>query len=902
MADPFSLALTVAVNLASMALTASQSHEGPRLQDLSVTVADYGTPIPYLMGRRRIESPVMHAEPLREEKTKNKTKGGKYTEYKYYGTWANLICGNETTQVWRIWGDRHLIYDSLQPRVHLFGPGPRLKPGEDIRFYYGTEDQLPDERIAARIEHDEGDASLTPAYRGVSYVMFEDVPLEYFGNRLPQVSIEASTVGLGTGGLDEHDERWLGYTRIAFGEPDPPESSWPGAADGMVCTTGVNSGWFGIASNVPLSSEWDIGLGTCTPNSGPSFITTAHEFIVGYRETTAGIFKWAWRSQVWQRDPGTTQAIYQAAQAADGFITLGDICTRVAIMAGMPEEDFDFSALDQIIYGFSWTQGRAADILMALLEIHDSDIRPNGFILEGIKRGQPLTGPIITYDWMARRRGDDGSGDPIYKITAVSESELPRRIMAVYSEYESEQQPNTAVAQRNGSSVWTNREVPVDLTSYAETADVIQPLAERSLRRLWMDAVAAEMTLTPKHYGLIPGDVRNLGFENGVTIRGRLQQVTIKADRSLFCRWLRDGAVPVEETDWEDDDGSIIHNLPNSPGAIGSGRPPATIYDPVESAGFVLDLPLLSDADDRTAPFAYFAAGPNDRPADDSEPDWSGATFLHSDNGDPETYENPWEIVGSGSRATHGTCYSVLGPGLATVIDEATELVVEIVSGTLESVTLEELLADGTLNLAVAGDELIQFRDAIVQSAGQYILRGLLRGVRGTEHAMSTHQAGERFVLCNSMLGIHSMGAGEIGDTDYYKVVTNGFDPADVDPFTEDYTGASHKPYSLVHVTIEREGNDWVIDGLRRTRIGGASFNGQNVPLGETSELYRIKVLDDYGDTMVTKETTSLPYRYLEADQIADLGGVQNDLTISICQMSPALSLEGYPTTASSED
>lgn len=898
MADPFSLALTVAVNLASMALTASQSHEGPRLQDLSVTVADYGTPIPYLMGRRRIEAPVMHAEPLREEKTKNKTKGGKYTEYKYYGTWANLVCGNECTQIWRIWGDRHLIYDSLQPRVQFTGGGPKLKPGENLRMYLGTEDQLPDERIAARIEHDEGDGALTPAYRGTTYVMFEDVPLEHFGNRLPQVSIEASTVGLGTGGLDAQTEGWAGYDLLCSGKSPQNPLDYDCYTDGY-----YGDGPYGS----PICTGWDT-QGVFSPCPTPHATV---ETGFAYRPATIFARQWGnsgpfnnWQIYEHWADNGTVAgpAYWQAATAAEGLITLGDICTKVAIMAGMPEEDFDFSALDQIIYGFSWTQGRAADILMALLEIHDSDIRPNGFIQEGIKRGQPLSGPIITYDWMARRRGSDGAGDPLYKITALSESELPRRIMAVYSEYEAEQQPNTAVAQRNGSSVWTTREVPVDLTSYAETADVIQPLVERSLRRLWMDAVTAEMTLTPKHYGLIPGHVRNLGFENGVTIRGRLQRVTIRADRSLFCQWLRDGAVPVAETDWEDDEGSIVHDLPDSPGAIGSGRPPDDIYDPVESVGFVLDLPLLSDADDRTAPFAYFAAGPNDRPEDDSEPDWSGATFLHSDNGDPETYENPWEIVGSGSRATHGTCYSVLGPALATVIDEATELVVEIVSGTLESVTLEELLADGTLNLAVAGDELIQFREAIVQSAGQYICRGLLRGVRGTEHAMSTHEAGERFVLCNSMLGIHSMGAGEIGDTDYYKVVTNGFDPDDVDPFTEAYTGASHKPYSVVHVTITRDGNDWIIDGLRRTRIGGSLINGQDVPLGETSELYRIKLLNDYGDVEATRETTTLPFIYTEAMQLEDWGSVQNDLTISICQMSPALSLEGYPTTASSED
>lgn len=893
MADPFTLALTVAINLASMALTASQSHEGPRIQDLSVTVADYGTPIPYFMGRVRVETPVMHAEPLREEKTKNKTKGGKYTEYKYYGTWASLVCGNQTTQIWRIWGDRHLLYDSLNPRQG-FGTGPiKIKPGDNLRFYYGTEDQLPDERIAARIEHDEGDASLTPAYRGISYVMFEDIPLEHFGNRLPQVSIEASTVGLGTGGGAAQQEGWLGYAKICEVAPLDPN---PGE---VLC----GEWWEGAGITPSCYSVWSfLGFGSCPSDPG---ITGAPDHLHRVRVIRNPSINTLAVQIVerWDRLPGTTQAVWQDAQAAEGLITLGDICTRVAQMAGMPEGDHDFSALDQIIYGFKWAQGRGADILTALLEIHDSDIRPNGFIQEGLKRGQPLSGPMITYDWMARHRDSEGRSDPLYTITALSESELPRRIMAVYSEYESEHQPNTAVAQRNGSSVWTKREVPVDLTNYAETADVIQPLTERLIRRQWMDAVSAQMMLTPKHYGLRPGHVRNLGFENEVTIRGRLQRVTIKANRALTCRWVRDGAVPVAETDWYYDGGSIVHDLPDSPGAIGSGRPPDDIFDPVESIGFVLDIPLLSDADDRTAPFVYFAAGPNAGPLDEDgdEPDWSGSLFVASDTGDPESYENPWEVVGPSSRATHGTCFSTLPPGLSTVIDDATELYVELVSGTLESVTLAELLADSTLNLALIGDELVQFRDAIVQSGGQYICGGLIRGCRGTERNMAGHVAGETFLLCNSMLGIHSMGAGEIGDTDYYKVVTNGFDPADEDPFTVAFTADAHRPYSLVHVTIEQSGNDWIIDGIRRSRIGGSSFNGQNIPLGESSELYRIKFMNDY-DVQASRDTNSLPFVYTEAMQVSDWGGVQSELVIDILQMSPSLSLEGHSTTASSDD
>ncbi len=55
--------------------------------------------------------------------------------------------------------------------------------GTTHRLYDGSEGQSPDPLI----EMIEGDA---PAYRGTAYIVFEDLPLDGFGNRLPQLSFE----------------------------------------------------------------------------------------------------------------------------------------------------------------------------------------------------------------------------------------------------------------------------------------------------------------------------------------------------------------------------------------------------------------------------------------------------------------------------------------------------------------------------------------------------------------------------------------------------------------------------------------------------------------------------------------------------------------------------------------
>jgi len=55
-----------------------------------------------------------------------------------------------------------------------------------MRVYRGSSTQMPDPLI----EGVEG-AGNTPAYRGLAYVVFDNLPLEKFGNCLPQLNVEA---------------------------------------------------------------------------------------------------------------------------------------------------------------------------------------------------------------------------------------------------------------------------------------------------------------------------------------------------------------------------------------------------------------------------------------------------------------------------------------------------------------------------------------------------------------------------------------------------------------------------------------------------------------------------------------------------------------------------------------
>lgn len=155
-------------------LSPQQRIEGARLDSLRVTSASEGTVIPRLFGRMRIGGTLIWATDFREEITERRERVSKFnkvnvTEYEYYASFAVALCEGSITGIGRIWADGK----------------PMDMEGVTLRWYPGDEAQTPDPFIAATMG-----ADVTPAYRGIAYVMFEELSLEAYGNRLPQLSFE----------------------------------------------------------------------------------------------------------------------------------------------------------------------------------------------------------------------------------------------------------------------------------------------------------------------------------------------------------------------------------------------------------------------------------------------------------------------------------------------------------------------------------------------------------------------------------------------------------------------------------------------------------------------------------------------------------------------------------------
>lgn len=161
--------------------TASRTIEGRRLKDLTVQTSAYGEPIPRIYGTLRLPGNVVWSTGLKETRNENTEGGGKGSQkvttvtYSYSASFAVALSGRKISDVGRIWADGKL----LRNRSGV------LATGGSIRIYSGTSFQQADPMIEAL----EGQNAAT-ALRDLAYVVFEDLELAEYANRIPNLTFE----------------------------------------------------------------------------------------------------------------------------------------------------------------------------------------------------------------------------------------------------------------------------------------------------------------------------------------------------------------------------------------------------------------------------------------------------------------------------------------------------------------------------------------------------------------------------------------------------------------------------------------------------------------------------------------------------------------------------------------
>lgn len=573
----------------------------------------------------------------------------------------------------------------------------------------------------------------------------------------------------------------------------------------------------------------------------------------------ARMFFWTWDARPFPAFPERSDVWADAANWRLGHWLNGRMgaaplaALAAAIMRDAGFEDFDVEGLHGVIDGFVIDRimsPRAAIEPLMLSGFFDAVETEGRILFRHLDEG-PTT--ALTPDMLAV--GDD-SAAPGWKLTRAQETELPAALKLTYIDGGMEYRQAAVEARRlaGDSQRVVTAALPMVLTQVEA-----QRIADLWLQKTWEERERGDFALPPSLLALDPGDTVSLDLGHrsaryrltGIADAGAREASGVSGMPGLFA--------PADAP----------------PRDAVAAAPPD--YGPVLAV--FMDLPLVTGHETPHAPRIAVAADP-----------WPGGVAVWRDSGAGIALDRVVKAA-----ATLGRTVSTLPPGPASRWDEANELTVALASGALSSASEGAVLGGANTAALEAPDgawEVIQFREAELVAPATYRLRGLLRGQAGTEAAMRAPlEAGARFVLLDDAVSELGLLDAERGlerqwlvgpaplpyDDPAYASVTRAFD------------GIGLRPLSPVHLRARRvEGGAIRLSWVRRTRLGGDSWAGLDVPLGEELEAYEVEIRD--GDAVKRILAVGEPQAvYTEADQTADFGSAGlGELDVTIYQLSRA--------------
>ncbi|MES3100465.1 phage tail protein [Sphingomonas faeni] len=421
--------------------------------------------------------------------------------------------------------------------------------------------------------------------------------------------------------------------------------------------------------------------------------------------------------------------------------------------------------------------------------------------------------------------GFAASGKGVRRARAVAAIEtVPRSLTVGYYDAARDYQAGVQRARRPGAGLRDERiEVPAVLE-----AGAAKTVAEAMLARAEAGRVRRTVAAGFGAMAIAPGACVTIVDERGASEGGvwRVTDVSIEGMATIL------GLVPL-----------VAASLPAT---ATSGRV-SKAADAVIGATIVhaFEIPGLEEAPLTAPRMTVVAAGTGAA--------WRQAALLYSlDDG------VSWVTAGAtAAPAVLGTIAGVASGAPATLIDlrGAFEVVLAHADMTLGDADAAAL--DRGENLALLGDELVQFGRAEPLGGARWRLSGLLRGRRGSEAAAGTQGIGDRFAVLET-------GAARAFDLPVsvlareVRVMASGVGDATPVETRCLMTGASVVPPSPVHLDWHGEADGGAtVWWTRRSRAGWRWIDGVDAPLAEETEAYRVTVATATGTREIEVVTPS---------------------------------------------
>jgi hypothetical protein len=200
-----------------------------------------------------------------------------------------------------------------------------------------------------------------------------------------------------------------------------------------------------------------------------------------------------------------------------------------------------------------------------------------------------------------------------------------------------------------------------------------------------------------------------------------------------------------------------------------------------------------------------------------------------------------------------GTAVTALPPAGSALFDRMNVVEIELLHTGMELEGRDQQALAAGANLALIGEELVQFGGVEPLAPRRFRLSQLLRGRRGTEWAAEAH----------------------------VRLLASGV--GDAQPAAAELVARAEKlrPPAPVHLrATDLGGGDVELSWVRRSRFGWSWASGGATPLGEESELFEIELAGAGGSRRL--ELGECRFRYEAAARAADGPGA---IQVSIVQL-----------------
>ncbi len=528
-----------------------------------------------------------------------------------------------------------------------------------------------------------------------------------------------------------------------------------------------------------------------------------------------------------------------------------DIIRNVTRAAGLPVEKIRMEGMANMrVEGFTIAGDKT---FRSQIEALQTVFPFDGFAYDGNiifrKRG---TGDVVTIDADDLGAQENESEESALTAVRTPDIDLPKTVKLAYISKDRSYQDGTASYTK--AVAHGVNEVSLDTSLVLKDSDAVM-VTEQRMKEYWASRTSFSFKLSTRYATVQAGTLIDLPY-NGRSVKAMVTNVSY-------------GQPGLNEITAHLIHGQTFAAVKRDLDTAGKELAPPT---PTEVRMELIDTAQLPNMEGAVVVFIAAA----------SKIYYGAHLYRSVDNG------VSFSLIKSDIRAgIIGDTVSALGAGTPYTWDNRSSVDVRLVSGTLES--RQEIDVLNGANLCIIGEELVQYRSAVLIAENTYRLSGLLRGRFGTEHHIKGHIPGERFVR------IHADHVEKLTapTADWFKPYVYRYGSASYGVTHESYRQTSvtiransSMPLAPCHLEGQRaKGGDLVITWVRRTRGDGDMKDYTDVPLNETAERYECCIVKD-GNEIRTFAVHVPRAVYTAAEQTADFGGIQGNVRVRVYQIS----------------